>query len=146
VFRAPSSDPELVASELRVVIGRLSRRLREEAGSLPNLSRAEGAVLRQLEATGPLPWHDDAFHDEVGHDSPAEALSALVASGLVGVSVDSGGVRWFTLSDQARVQLARNRLAREDWLFRAVRTCLTETQQWQLAESLELLRQLADSA
>ena len=68
-------DIPLVASELRVVIGQLVRRLRAEHG----FSLAQGAVLGRLDREGASSTSDLASAERVRPQSMAQTVVHLVA-------------------------------------------------------------------
>jgi DNA-binding MarR family transcriptional regulator len=77
----------------------------------------------------------------------AATVAALENVGFVSRTPDErdGRKSLLHLTAEAREQFATGRLAREDWLFRAIRTRLTEDDQAALAASIDLLRRLADT-
>jgi DNA-binding MarR family transcriptional regulator len=77
---------------------------------------------------------------------------SAVAAVLAGAELISGDAdpadgrkTLLSLTEKARQQFATGRLAREDWLFRAIQTQLGPTEQDALATCLEILRRLANS-
>ena len=50
-----------------------------------------------------------------------------------------------SLTPSCRARIGAARLAREDWLFRAINTSLSPGERDQLAHALGLLRRLAES-
>jgi DNA-binding MarR family transcriptional regulator len=75
-------------------------------------------------------------------------ISVLQEAGLVSGAPDSSDGRKTVLSltDAARERFATGRLAREDWLFRAIRSQLDPAEEHELAACVALLKRLADSA
>lgn len=135
-----------VAGELRVVLGQLVRRLREQA-SIGDLTRSQAAVLARLERDGPATMSTLARAEGIRPQSMGTIVSVLEATGLVSGTPDPADRRKTVLSltDSAREQFATGRLAREDWLFRAIRTELSSAEQDQLASLVGLLVRLANS-
>jgi DNA-binding MarR family transcriptional regulator len=141
-------DPEVaraqaVAAELRVQIGRLSRRLREEA-RLGDFTWSQLRVLGRLERQGPATVTALARAEEVRPQSMGETLAVLKAAGLVSGAPDptDGRQTVLSLTDACREALRANRAAREDWLFRAIRTQLAPAEQEALAAAVALLGRL----
>lgn len=144
-------DPEAahalaVAGELRVLIGKLSRRLRGEA-HLGDFTWSQVQVLTWLEREGPATVTTLAQAHGVRPQSMGETLSVLKAAGLVSGAPDPNDGRQTVLSltTACREKIKAGRAAREDWLFRAIRTKLTSAEQEQLATGVELLKRLVDS-
>jgi DNA-binding MarR family transcriptional regulator len=144
-------DPEAarasaLAAELRVLIGKLKRRLREEAHS-GDLTLSQTSVLSRLEREGPATVTTLARAEGVRSQSMGATVSDLEAAGLVSGAPDPADGRQTILSLTAacREMIKASRTAREDWLFRAIRTKLAPTEQEELATGVELLKRLADS-
>jgi DNA-binding MarR family transcriptional regulator len=79
--------------------------------------------------------------------SMGAVVCVLEAAGLVSGAPDpsDGRKTVLSLTDAALEQFATGRLAREDWLFRAIRTHLGPAEQEELATCVELLKRLAGS-
>jgi DNA-binding MarR family transcriptional regulator len=144
-------DPETVrvsalAAELRVLIGKLKRRLREEAHS-GDLTWSQTSVLSRLERDGPATVTTLARAEGVRPQSMGATVSVLEAAGLVNGAPDPADGRQTILSLTAtcRGMIKASRAAREDWLFRAIRTKLAAREQEELATGVELLKRLVDS-
>src|SRR5207253_2553291 len=73
------TDPALLASELRVVLGQLMRRLRAEH----RFSLSYGAVLGRLDREGPQSVSDLAHAEHVRPQSMAQTVTELEADGLI---------------------------------------------------------------
>jgi DNA-binding MarR family transcriptional regulator len=145
------NDPEIaralaVAGELRVLVGKLKRRLREEA-HLGDFTWSQVEVLGRLEREGPATVTNLARAEGVRPQSMGETLSTLKAAGLVSGAPDPTDGRQTVLSLTAtcREMIKASRAAREDWLFRAIRTKLAAAEQAELASAVALLKRLVDS-
>jgi DNA-binding MarR family transcriptional regulator len=136
----------VLASELRVLIGKLKRRLREEAHS-GDLTWSQTAVLGLLEREGPATVTTLARAEGVRPQSMGATVSVLEAAGLVSGAPHPGDGRQtlLSLTPACREMIKLSRAAREDWLFRAMRTKLAAQELEQLAASVELLKRLVDS-
>ncbi len=143
-----SDDPSVaraleVAHELRVLSGKLKRRLREQ-GSPGDLSWSQVAVLAHLEREGPATVTTLAKAEGVRPQSMGATVAMLQAAGLVqGIpDPDDGRQTILSLTDTCRDQIKIWRAAREDWLFRTIRKTLTEAEQGELARAVELLKRI----
>lgn len=138
-----SADVSLVASELRVVLGQLVRRLRAEH----RFSLAQGAVLGRLDREGTRSTSDLATAERVRPQSMAQIVSELEADGLVSRRPDPADGRraLLELTDQGRLTLEADRRQREGWLIRAICEGFSEEEQQALAQAVTLLTRLADS-
>jgi DNA-binding MarR family transcriptional regulator len=136
-------DTARVASELRVVLGQLVRRLRAEH----RFPLAHGAVLGRLDREGPRSVSDLAVAERVRPQSMAQTVGDLEADGLVARRPDPGDRRraLVELTAQGREALEADRRHRVGWLARAIDDDLSPAEQAVLAESVELLRRLAES-
>jgi DNA-binding MarR family transcriptional regulator len=145
------NDPEaartlVVAGELRVLIGKLRRRLREE-GHPGDLTWSQVLALGHLERDGPASVTALARAEGVRPQSMGATVAVLQTAGLVNGSPDPNDGRQTVLSLTAacRELIKTSRAAREDWLFRSIRANLTPAEQKQLATAVELLKRVADS-
>lgn len=140
-----SSSASALATELRVLIGKLRRRLREEA--LPGeLTASQTAVLGRLERDGPATVTTLARAEGVRSQSMGAIIAALQEAFMVTGAPDPADGRQTILSlTPACIEMIQaNRAAREDWLLRAIRTKLTASEQDQLAGGVELLKRLTE--
>jgi DNA-binding MarR family transcriptional regulator len=135
-----------VAAELRVVLSRLTRKLREEA-HLGDFTWSQRKVLTRLDRDGPATVTTLAQAEGVRSQSMGATIAVLKEAGLVIGEPDPNDGRQTVLSltDACREALRANRAARQDWLFRAIRTKLAPPEQASLADAVALLRRLIDS-
>ena len=135
-----------LAGELRVVLGALRRRLRQESHP-GDFTWSQKSVLLRLEREGPATVTTLARAEGVRPQSMGATVAVLDAAGLVSGAADPSDGRQTILSLTAacKSMLKANRAAREDWLFRAIGNKLNAAQQKDLAASLDLLKRLVDS-
>ena len=138
------TEPEALASDLRVVIGQLVRRLRAERR---DLSLAQVTVLGRLDRVGPCGVSDLAAGERVRPQSMASTVAALLATGLVSRAPDPGDRRrvLIALTPAGREALAVDRRRREGWLADAIRGDLSPKEQRALADAAVLLARIAES-
>ena len=146
----PQNDPEAahalaLAAELRVVAGRLIRRLREQAYD-GDLTTSQKSVVLHLDREGPATVTTLARAQDMRPQSMGAIVSALQVAGLVEGAPDPADGRQtiLSLTSACRDMIAAGRAARQDWLFRAIQTKLDREEQEQLAGAIELLKRLAD--
>ena len=137
------TDPALVASQLRVVIGQLIRRLRAEHG----FPLSQGAVLGRLDRGGPQSVSDLAVAELVRPQSMAQTVGDLEAKGYVTRSPDPADRRraLVQLTERGHEVLEADRRRREGWLAEAIASDLSPKEQQVLGDAVEVLRRLADS-
>lgn len=134
-----------LAADLRAVIGRLRRRLREQ-GNPGDLTWSQKSVLRHLEREGPATVSALARIEGVRPQSMGATIAALEAAGLVTGAPDpkDGRQTILSLTEACRRRLEAGRAARQDWLTKAVLMHLAPDERERLAESVDLLRRLAE--
>ncbi len=138
-----SPDIPLVASELRVVIGQLVRRLRAEHG----FSLAQGAVLGRLDRDGARSTSDLATAERMRPQSMAQTVAELEEGGLISRRPDPADRRraLLELTPRGRETLEGERRQRVGWLIEAITRELSAQEQATLGEAVRLLARLADS-
>ena len=131
------------ASELRIVLGQLVRRLRSEHG----FPLSYGAVLSRLDRNGPQTASALAVAERVRPQSIAQTVAELEADGLLGRRPDPADGRQvlIELTQHGRAVLAEDRRRREGWLARAIASELTAEEQRILIRAAPLLRRLTES-
>ena len=135
-------DTTTLASELRLVLGHLVRRLRSEH----RFSLSQGAVLGRLDREGTQSIGDLAMAERVRPQSMAHTIADLEACGLIARRADPADGRrtLVELTDEGLQTLERDRRQREGWLARAIADDLSPSEQAVLVEALGLLRRLSD--
>jgi DNA-binding MarR family transcriptional regulator len=135
-------DPDVLAGELRVVLGELMRRLRAVHG----FSLSQGAVLGRLDRQGPRSIGELADAERVRPQSMAQTVKDLEANGLLARRADPADRRrvLVRLTAEGRSTLAADRRQREGWLAEAIADKLGSDEQAILADAIELLRRLAE--
>jgi DNA-binding MarR family transcriptional regulator len=139
---ASAVDTTRLASELRMVLGQLMRRLRTEH----RFSLSQGAVLGRLDREGIKSIGDLALAERVRPQSMTQTISDLESEGLIARRPDPADGRRILveLTDQGRDTLEADRRQREGWLARAIAEDLSPHEQHTLMEAVTLLRRLAE--
>lgn len=140
-----SARTSALAEDLRLLIGTLKRRLREQ-GQRQDLPPSQVAVLLRLEKDGPATVSSLARSEGMRPQSMSAAIAALEAAGLVrgAPDPDDGRQTIMTLTDTCRERLRIGRAARQDWLSRTIAERLSPREQQQLAAGVGLLKRLVD--
>jgi DNA-binding MarR family transcriptional regulator len=138
----PTPDTARLASDLRVVLGQLMRRLRAEH----RFSISHGAVLGRVDREGPQSVSELAAAERIRPQSMAQTVSELEADGLVSRRPDSEDRRrsLVELTEAGRAALLAERRQREGWLAQAI-AVFSDSEQEVLAEAVRLLQRLAES-
>lgn len=142
----PTASAPAVAGELRVILGQLIRRLREQ--NLGNdLTKTQSAVLSRLEREGAATATELARAEGLRQQSMAKIVQALTEAGLVSGSPDprDGRKTVLRITDLAREQYRSGRMAREDWLTHAIEATLSAEEIERLAATTDLLRRLTQA-
>jgi DNA-binding MarR family transcriptional regulator len=131
------------AAELRIVLGRLVRRLRAE-NTFP---LSHGTVLARLESEGPLTTSALAAAERVRPQSMAHTIAELRAAGYVARRPHPLDKRQILieLTDEGLARLHDDRRRREGWLAEAIATQLTPDEQEILIRAVPLLDRLTHS-
>jgi DNA-binding MarR family transcriptional regulator len=139
---ATRSEVTRTASELRVVLGQLVRRLRAEH----RFPLMHGTVLGRLDREGPQSVSDLAAVERVRPQSMAQVVGDLEADGLVQRRPDPGDRRraLTELTERGRATLDEDRRHRVGWLVSAIEE-LPASEREVLGRATTILRRLAES-
>jgi len=137
-----SEAAHAVAAEIRVVVGKLTRRLREQT-QLGDYTYSQLKVLVRLEES-PATVTTLAREEGIRSQSMGEIVAALKTAGLVSGAPDpnDGRQTLLSLTDACRDLMKRTRAAKEDWLFQTIQTRFEPVELAQLADSIAILKRL----
>jgi DNA-binding MarR family transcriptional regulator len=143
--RSGSGQTSVLAGELRLVVGQLMKRLRQEAHLL-DLRWSQIKVLSHLDQDGPATITALAQAEGVRPQSMGATVAGLEAAGLVAGAAHptDGRQTLWSLTELCRQKVEENRAVREDWLFQKLAENFSPAEQEELTRSLRLLRRLAD--
>jgi DNA-binding MarR family transcriptional regulator len=142
---APTTDLDS-ATRLRMVIGRLSRRLRTTAASRDaGLSPTAISLLLTVARTGPVRMSDLAETEGINPTMLSRVLASMVHDGLLRRSSDEGDRRaaWVEATAAGRKLAQRMRRERTSAVNRALET-LSDTERRQIERALPALEALAE--
>jgi DNA-binding MarR family transcriptional regulator len=133
------------ATELRVLVGRLRRRLRQPDAE-DEITLPQASVLKRLERDGPMTPSALATAEQVRPQSIGTTLAALQAQGFVARRADPKDGRRviMTLTPAGEQALHGVRRLREQRLALAIADHLTPEEQQTLVAAIPLLERLAD--
>ncbi len=134
-----------IAQDLRSVVSKLKRRLRDQA-DVGDLTPTQASVLVRLEKGGPMTTSNLARAEGMRPQSMGSVIAALEAAGLVTGTADPNDGRQTILSitEACRQRIEEGRAARQDWLSRTIEARLSGAEQDHLLSAVKLLRRLAD--
>ncbi|UPG84044.1 MarR family transcriptional regulator [Luteibacter aegosomatis] len=142
----PKAPPAAaLAGELRISLGKLVRRLREQAHP-GDFTSAQKSVLLRLDRDGPATVSALARAESVRPQSMRITVAGLEAMKAVSGKPDpvDGRQTLVDLTPGFRKTLKESRAAKEDWLVHALQARLTPQEQGELAAAVKLLQRLAD--
>jgi DNA-binding MarR family transcriptional regulator len=141
----PEESAVRAARELRVVVGRLRRRLRALPGS-GALTPSQTSLLTRLGKEGPASASTLAAAEGVRPQSVATLLAALDERGLIDRRPDpaDGRRQVISLSAAGQRMFESDSRAREEWLARAFQDRFTEAERQTVVAALALLDRLAE--
>jgi DNA-binding MarR family transcriptional regulator len=135
-------DSSPLASELRVVLGRLIRRLRSEH----RFSLSQGSVLGRLDREGPQSTSKLATAERVRQQSMGQTIAELESQGLIARRPDptDGRSALLELTEAGRTELHQDRSRREGWLAEAIEENFSVEEREVLDEATRLMARLAE--
>jgi DNA-binding MarR family transcriptional regulator len=144
----PTREPAetRLAGEVRAVLGKLTRRLRDKAPP-GDLTWSQAHVLGRLERDGPATLTALARVENMRSQSMGAIVGPIEEAGLVAGAPDPNDGRQTLLSITAlgRDYIRQNRRTREDWLAERIGAKLTPAEQEELRRALALLERIAAS-
>jgi len=135
------------AAALRMLTGKLSRRLRDSAPP-GDLTWSQVSVLGYLVRDGAMTITELAAAEGVRTQSMGATVASLLAAGMVQGEADplDGRKTRYSPTPAACALIAANRAMRDDWLVRAIDTRLSADERQLLIAAIPLLQRLADNA
>jgi len=110
-----------LASQLRLSVFRLSRKLRRQAES--GITQTQLAALSTIERHGPVTAGDLAAHEQIQKPTCTAVIATLLDEGLIGRTPDplDGRVAWLQITPAGRRVLAQVRKRHTAYLARRMR-------------------------
>ncbi len=141
-----SIEPTALAGELRAVIGKLTRRLRDKAPP-GDLSWSQAHVLGRLERDGPATLTALARTENMRTQSMGAIVGPPEDAGLIVGAPDPNDGRQTILSvaERGRACIRENRRTREDWLAERIGAELAPKERDEVMRALVLLERIAAS-
>ncbi|HEX6302407.1 MAG TPA: MarR family transcriptional regulator [Acidimicrobiia bacterium] len=131
------------ADRLRVAVGRLARKLRQQ--SLGGLTPSQASVLSTLDRHGPMAMSQVAGHERISKPSATGIVGRLVDKGFVARSPDADDRRSFIveISPAGRELIDRRRRERTAYLARRIDS-LSEEDHQALERAIELFENMIE--
>ncbi|WP_230422134.1 MarR family winged helix-turn-helix transcriptional regulator [Catenulispora pinistramenti] len=142
---AQAPEPAHAARELRVLVGRLRRRLRE-VDDVHELTASQLAVLGRLDRDGPASTSDLAKAEHVRPQSMAATIAALDERGMIARRQDpaDGRRQLLELTPAADDAVRGSRQARDEWLECALRERFSAEELATVVAALGFLERLSE--
>jgi DNA-binding MarR family transcriptional regulator len=131
-----------LAARMRLVIARLARQLRQQAGS--GLSPSQHSALVTIEVAGPITLGELAVAEQVAPPTVTKVVAKLEDDGLVAREVDPADRRVVRVSatTEGRRRLDHSRSRRNAWLAKQLRA-LDPDEIRRLADAMDVLEKLS---
>lgn len=143
--QSPADRASALALEMRTLVGKLKRKLRDQTGR-DDFTSSQAAVLLRLEKDGPATVSNLARAEAMRPQSMSAAIAPLEAAGLVSGAPDpnDGRQTLLSLTPKCRQLLQKRRAAKQDWLTKTLLAKLSAEEQKKLAEALAILARLVE--
>ncbi|WP_405060589.1 MarR family transcriptional regulator [Kribbella sp. NBC_01505] len=140
-----SASAVQAASEVRVVFGRVRRRLKEQTED--DLTPSQTSVLRRIDKGGPASASELAAVERVRPQSMAAILASLRELDLIQRHPDplDGRRQVVSLTSAARRRLQGDRRARQEWLSATLEAECTEAERQTILEALAILDRVLEA-
>ena len=135
----------MLAAQLRMILGKAKRRLREHGGR-HELTPSQVSVVLRLEKEGSITVSNLARAEGMRPQSMSTLVASLQEARLVSGAPDPGDGRQtlMSLTGTCRKFLQEGRAARQDWLAARIQEKLSAREQGTLATALTLLTRLVE--
>jgi DNA-binding MarR family transcriptional regulator len=139
---AEAVDPARLASELRLALGQLVRRLRIEH----RLSLSHVAVLARLDREGTHSIGSLAAAERIRPQSMAQTIRDMESDGLIERRADptDGRRSLVDMTAEGRGMLEEDRRRRQGWLTEALARELNAQERADLMKAVDLMRRLGE--
>jgi DNA-binding MarR family transcriptional regulator len=139
------ATPAILAQDLRALLSKLKRRLRDQS-QVGDLTPSQVSVLLRLEKDGPATTSNLARAEGMRPQSMAPVVAALESAGMITGAPDpaDGRQTLLALTSACRKWMEKSRAARLDWLTRTLQSKLSPGEIDEVAKAVELLERLVD--
>lgn len=141
----PTISATALASELRSAVGKLKRRMREQAAQ-GRFSPTQVAVLHRLEKDGAATVSALARAEGMRSQSMGAVVAALASEGFLkgAPDPDDGRQTLWWLTSSSRRWIDESRATRQDWLACSLQSRLSVAERAQVSAAVALLARLVD--
>ncbi len=137
---------EHLASDLRIIIGRLVNKFRSKSTATGQLSMTERSVIKLLDQHKELLPSELATIENITTQSMSQIISHLSALGYINRKISDTDKRKaiISLSDAGLEMLYNSRHERDEWLTKAIADTCSAAEQELLRQCLAPLNRLID--
>ena|ERR1700761_1921001 len=135
-----------LASDLRIAVGRLIKKLRKESPTAQHLSLTERSTMGNLYRDGALLPSELAAMEMITNQSMSQVLNHLSELGYITRTISETDKRkvHISLSEAGANMLLQFRHERDEWLANAINQTCTPAEQELLKQALAPLNKLVD--
>lgn len=135
-----------LASELRFVIGRLSKKIRRNTETAGKLSLTERSTMALIFQYGEILPNELASMEKITTQSMSQILNNLLNLGLINRRISELDKRKviISLSEEGRNLIYKSRSEKDEWLNRALEATCTAEEQEILKKALAPLAKLVE--
>ncbi|PWK79587.1 DNA-binding MarR family transcriptional regulator [Mucilaginibacter oryzae] len=135
-----------LASELRFVIGRLSKKIRRNTETAGKLSLTERSTMALIFQYGEILPNELASMEKITTQSMSQVLNNLLNLGLINRRISELDKRKviISLSEEGRNLIYKSRSEKDEWLNRALEATCTAEEQEILKKALAPLAKLVE--
>ncbi|NYF81244.1 MarR family winged helix-turn-helix transcriptional regulator [Granulicella arctica] len=146
--RSRTPDPETasaLATQLRAILSKFKRRLREHGGR-DDLTPSQISVILRLEKDGAATVSSLARAEAMRPQSMSTIVNSLHDAGLLSGTPDpnDGRKTLMSLTKKCQKRIQESRAAKQDWLSTTIQQKLSAQEQEKLSSALKLLSRLAE--
>jgi DNA-binding MarR family transcriptional regulator len=143
--RSQTDRASALALEMRTLIGKLKRKLRDQTGR-EDFTSSQASVLLRLEKDGAATVSNLARAEAMRPQSMSAVITPLESAGLVSGTPDpnDGRQTLLSLTQKCRELIHKRRAAKQDWLTKKIVDKLSAQEQEQLGAALEIIARLVE--
>ena len=143
--RSQADRASALALEMRTLVGKLKRKLRDQTGH-EDFTSSQASVLLRLEKEGSTTVSNLARAEAMRPQSMSAVIAPLEAAGLVSGAADptDGRQTLLSITRKCRELIQARRAAKQDWLTKTILARLSAQEQEQLATALGILARLVE--
>ncbi len=143
---AKNENVPVLAGELRALVGKFKRRLREQSHTC-EFTPSQISVILRLEREGPATVSDLARAEGVRPQSMRATIKVLISQHCIQVvpDPDDGRKNIISLTSSWQKRIKKGREAREDWLIRNIERNYNSSELEVICQAVDLLKRIVEN-